>query len=209
MSLSTQAKLLRVIEGKPFKRVGGVKDINVTVRIIAATNKDLAAGVREGAFREDLYYRLMVIPVYLPPLRERREDIIPLTKFFIEEFNKNIQGRIKKISTEAESLLIDYRWPGNVRELKNMLERISILESGDALLAEHLPEEVRGKRTISLDKASDGFILPEDGISLESVEKSLIKQALNMSMGNQSNASKLLSLSRDTLRYRMKKFGLT
>ena len=208
MSLATQAKLLRVIEGKAFKRVGGIKDINVSVRIVCATNKDLAAGVREGAFREDLYYRLMVIPVYLPPLRERREDIIPLTKFFIEEFNKNIQGRIKKISKEAESLLIDYRWPGNVRELKNMLERISILESGDSLLVEHLPEEVRGKRTISLDKSSDGFILPADGISLESVEKSLIKQALNMSMGNQSNASKLLSLSRDTLRYRMKKFGL-
>ncbi len=208
MSISTQAKLLRVVEGKAFKRVGGLTDINVDVRIIGATNKNLAAAVKQGAFREDLYYRLMVIPVYLPPLRERRDDIIPLTKFFIDEFSKNIKGRIKKISKEAEDLLIGYSWPGNVRELRNMLERISILETGDILMPEHLPEELKGKRIAQLDKGSPAFILSEDGISLESVERNLIKQALNMSMGNQSNASKLLSLSRDTLRYRMKKFGL-
>lgn len=207
MSMSTQAKLLRVVEGKAFKRVGGLTDINVDVRIIAATNKDLAAAVKQGTFREDLYYRLMVIPVYLPPLRERREDIAPLIKFFIGEFSKNIKGRIKKISREAEDILIGYNWPGNVRELKNILERISILETGDTLMPEHLPEELKGRFKL-LDKGSPAFILPEDGISLESVERNLIKQALNMSMGNQSNASKLLSLSRDTLRYRMKKFGL-
>ena len=208
MSMSTQAKLLRVVEGKAFKRVGGLTDINVDVRIIGATNKDLLAAVKDGTFREDLYYRLMVIPVYIPPLRERREDIIPLTKFFIDEFSKNIKGRIKKISKEVEDLLMGYRWPGNVRELRNMLERISILEAGNTLLPEHLPEELKGKRFEPLEEGSAGFIFPEEGISLESVERSLIKQALNMSMGNQSNAAKLLSLTRDTLRYRMRKFGL-
>jgi transcriptional regulator with PAS, ATPase and Fis domain len=187
--------------------VGGLTDINVDVRIIAATNKDLAAAVKQGTFREDLYYRLMIIPVYLPPLRERREDIVPLIKFFIDEFSKDIKGRIKKISREAEDILIGYNWPGNVRELKNILERISILETGDTLMPEHLPKELKGRFKL-FDKGSPAFMLPEDGISLESVERNLIKQALNMSMGNQSNASKLLSLSRDTLRYRMKKFGL-
>jgi transcriptional regulator with PAS, ATPase and Fis domain len=208
MSMSTQAKLLRVVEGKAFKRVGGVTDINVDVRIIGATNKKLAEAVKQGTFREDLYYRLMVIPVYLSPLRERRDDIIPLVKFFIDEFSKKIRGRIKKISREAEDLLIGYSWPGNVRELKNILERISILETGETLMAEHLPEELKGNRFELLDKGSPAFILPESGISLENVERNLIKQALNVSMGNQSNASKLLSLSRDTFRYRMKKFGL-
>ncbi|MFQ5901648.1 MAG: sigma-54-dependent transcriptional regulator [Thermodesulfobacteriota bacterium] len=210
MSLATQAKLLRVIESKRFKRIGGVKDIQVDTRVIAATNKDLAAGVKDGSFREDLYYRLMVIPIYLPPLRDRREDIIPLVKFFIEDFNKNIKRKktIKYISPEAEALLNKYGWPGNIRELRNIIERIIILETGDTLLPEYLPAEFRRAGKAFLDANSKTVILPEDGISLEQVEESLIKQALNMVRGNQTRAAEILSLSRDTLRYRMKKFGL-
>ncbi len=209
MALSTQAKLLKVIESKTFKRVGGTKDISVDVRIIAATNKDLAAMVREGKFREDLYYRLMVIPIYLPPLRERRDDIIPLVKYYIDEFNKDIRGRIKYISPEAEELLIRYPWPGNVRELKNVVERISILESGDTLLPEHLPPDIRGEAVSFGVKAGEFRIpFPEDGISLEKVEEDLIREALSIAKGNQTRAASLLSISRDTLRYRMKKFGI-
>ncbi len=208
MALSTQAKLLKVIENTVFKRVGGVKDISVNVRIIAATNKDLAKQVKDGKFRDDLYYRLMVIPIFLSPLRERKDDIIPLAKYFINEFNKNIRGRIKKISPEAEKYLKNYSWPGNVRELKNVIERMSILETGDSLLPEHLLPEIRGETATIAGRGTFEIPFPEGGISLEKVEEGFIRRALDIAGGNQTKAASLLSLSRDTLRYRMKKFKI-
>ncbi|HEB29850.1 MAG TPA: sigma-54-dependent Fis family transcriptional regulator [Spirochaetes bacterium] len=208
MKISTQAKLLRIIENKRFKRVGGTSDIDIDVRIIAATNLDLAEAVREGRFRKDLYYRLKVIPVELPPLRERREDIPLLTDFFISKFNREFKRNIKGVTAKARDLLIDYPWPGNVRELKNIVERAIILESDEEILAEHLPHEIRNKQ-ILIEKTPDIQIdFPDNGISLEGLEANLLKKALDMSKNNQTKAAKLLGLGRDALRYRMKKIGL-
>ncbi|MBI5682092.1 MAG: sigma-54-dependent Fis family transcriptional regulator [Deltaproteobacteria bacterium] len=208
MPISAQSKLLKVIDTQTFKRLGGTKDISVDVRIIAATNKDLARLVKDGKFREDLYYRLMVIPVSLCPLRERREDIIPLSKYFIDAFNRKLRGKIQRITPEAAELLINYPWPGNVRELKNVIERISILETGDTLLPEHLPIEMNGSPVSFNTPSSLNIPLSQDGVSLEKIEEGLIRQALNLAHGNQSKAAALLSMSRDTLRYRIKKFGI-
>ena len=208
MAISAQSKLLKVIETKTFKRLGGTRDITVDVRIIAATNKNLAKLVREGGFREDLYYRLKVIPIFIHPLRDRKEDIIPLVKYFTDEFNRKIRGSMEDISPEAARLLINYPWPGNVRELKNIIERISILETGDTLLPEHLPPEIRNDSVSFKPTGSFNIPFPEEGLSLEKVEESLIEQALNLADGNQTRAAALLSISRDTLRYRMNKLGI-
>ena len=208
MKTPTQAKLLRIIENKRFKRVGGTSDIEIDVRIIAATNINLAEEVRQGRFRKDLYYRLKVIPLELPPLRERREDIPLLTQFFIEKFNREFNRNIKGVSAKARDLLIDYHWPGNVRELKNIVERAIILESDEEILAEHLPVEIRTGQSIT-DRIQDiGIDFPKSGISLEDLEASLVKKALELSGNNQTKAAKLLGLGRDALRYRLKKMGL-
>ncbi len=207
MPLSTQSKLLRVIENKAFKRLGGVKDIVVDVRIIAATNKDLQQASLEGGFREDLFYRLKVFPIYLPPLRERSEDIPLLVRHFITTFNQEFKKNVRGISPEAAEMMMAYRWPGNVRELKNVIERAIILESEEVILPEHLPlEVVRPELTTNPQGAS--IQLPAEGVSLTEVEKELIQQALATSKGNQVHAAKLLGMSRDTLRYRMKKYDL-
>src|SRR5512143_180085 len=142
MPYSMQAKLLRVLEDKTFKRIGGVKDISVDVRIISATNQDLKELMTEGRFRKDLYYRLQVVPIFLPPLKERKEDILPLARYFIETFNAEFHKNVKEISEKAREFLVQYEWPGNVRELKNVIERAMILESEDILLLEHLPIEL-------------------------------------------------------------------
>jgi DNA-binding NtrC family response regulator len=138
---ATQAKLLRVIEERTFKRVGGLKDISVNVRVITATNKNLENAVKDGSFRADLYYRLKVIPIFIPPLRERREDIIPLAMHYIKLFNKEFKKNVAGISPEAERLLVNYPWYGNTRELKNVIERICILEDTDMIYPEHIPSE--------------------------------------------------------------------
>ena len=200
-------KLLRVIEEKTFRRVGGTKDIQVDVRIIAATNRDLEKLVREGAFREDLYFRLKVVPIMIPPLRERREEIIPLANFFIEAFCREYRRKPKAISPGAEGAMLAYDWPGNVRELRNVIERAVILEPGDELLSTHLPLDILRPRVEEAERVQ-GLAIPPEGISLEKVEEELIKAALAMTQGNQSEAARLLDLSRDTLRYRAKKLGL-
>ena len=209
MKLSTQAKLLKVIENKSFKRVGGIKDIDVDLRVIAATNKNLDEEVRNGNFREDLYYRLKVIPVYLPPLRDREEDILHLARFFIDLFNREFRKSTKGLASETEKLFLEYHWPGNVREIKNVIERAMILENEVYILPEHLPMEVSsGAATAySVGAKPMDIRLPSSGIDIEEVEKELIRQALDSTKGNQSKASRLLNLSRDTLRYRMQKFG--
>jgi two-component system, NtrC family, response regulator AtoC len=207
MPLSSQAKLLRVLDNKRFKRLGGTEDHQVDVRIVAATNKDLEVAVRERRFREDLYYRLKVIPVVLPPLRQRRDDIPALLQHYMEKYGTEFHKDFRQVSEAALRLLLDYPWPGNVRELRNLVERIMILESGDTILPEHLPPEMCAGTRSSTSQPS--YALPPSGICLEEVEKEFVRQALDLAQGNQTRAAQLLSISRDALRYRMQKFGLT
>jgi len=207
MPVTLQGKLLKAIESKRFRRVGGTTEISVDIRIIAATNKDLKTEVEQGRFRNDLFYRLKVIPIYLPALRERQEDIPKLAHHFIEKFNQEFKKSVRGISDDALTLLVQYAWPGNVRELKNVIERVLILETGDTIEANDLPPEiaqyVEGPRE---SKIADNF--PLAGLSLEEVEKELISKAIAMAAGNQTRAAELLGISRDTLRYRLQKFGL-
>jgi len=203
MEMGMQAKLLRVLEERSFRRIGGTKEIPIDVRIISATNQELLKKIEEKEFRGDLYYRLQVIPIYLAPLRERREDIMPLVETFINHFNREFGKSVKGISKMAAKFLVEYGWPGNVRELRNIIERAIILESGETLMLEHLPREM-------ISRASDGilsFRLPPEGVDIENVERELIRQALEISDGNQSLAAKKLNLGIDAFRYRMKKFG--
>ena len=202
MEAALQAKLLSVIEHKAFRRVGGKEEISVDVRIIAATNGDLRAEVDKGTFREDLYYRLHVFPIFVPPLRERKEDIMLLAYFFLEQFNRDFGKEIEGFSEDAADHMMNHDWPGNVRELKNMVERAVILGNAGmispALLSLEMPEQ---------DLTDVIYKIPEEGIVLEEVEKRLIKQALDMTRWNQSNAARLLGLGRGALQYRMKKYG--
>ena len=207
MELGMQAKLLRFLEDRTFRRVGGSKVISVDVRIISATNKDLLKAVEEKSFRNDLYYRLQVIPIFLPPLRERKEDIVILANHFIESFNKEFNKRIKGLSAAAEQMLTDYSWPGNIRELKNVIERAIILGGEDTLMLEQLPLEIVTQSAAPTSRQSTVFKLPPEGVDIEEVEKELIRQALEVSEWNQSKAAKKLNLGIDAFRYRMKKFG--
>jgi DNA-binding NtrC family response regulator len=221
-----QAKLLRVLEDQVIRRVGGVRDIQVDVRVIAASNRDLEREVREGRFRQDLYYRLAIIAIYLPALRERKEDIFPLVEFFLGHYNKKFRKCVHGLTEETRRLLVNYDWPGNVRELKNALERAMILEEGSLLKPDNLPFSVasgrsgavvvENHRSAAADvPPADGkrrlppLSIPEGGTSLEDVEHALIEIALQQSHGNQIKAAKLLNISRDALRYKMKKFGLS
>jgi two-component system, NtrC family, response regulator AtoC len=206
MNPALQAKLLSVIENKRFRRLGGVKDLSVDVRFIAATNKNLAAAVQKGDFRQDLFYRLKVFPITLPPLRERISDLPGLIDFFLEDLQRDFKNRIRGVSPEAGRLLREYPWPGNLRELRNVLERAFILCNGAIIEVEHLPPELVCPAPSRAEELSP-FKLPPQGVSLEAVEGDLIRQALEMSAGNQVRAAKLLGISRDVLRYRMKKFG--
>ena len=205
MPMGTQAKLLRVLEERSFRRIGGTKDIHVDIRIVAATNKELLKAIEDGEFRKDLYYRIQVIPIYLPPLRERSDDILPLAYHFVQHYNAEFGKNVKGFSKAAEKYLLEYAWPGNIRELRNVIERAIILESGDTLKLELLPCE----QLSQVNAASNGsFQLPPEGIDIEVVEKQLIQQALVLSSGNQSQAARKLHLGIDAFRYRMKKFGL-
>jgi DNA-binding NtrC family response regulator len=207
MNQTVQAKLLRLIEQKTFRRMGGLKDIKVDVRIIAATNKDLKRLKDEGKFREDLFYRINVVNIKIPPLRERREDILPLTKYFVQKYNEEFHKNVQRISKGVEDFLKGYDWPGNVRELKNVIERAMILGDGDTLLMEHLPIEILGQAS-KFGGVIEGIRIPPEGISLEKVEEALVRQALKITNGNQTKAARLLDISRDALRYRMQKFGI-
>jgi DNA-binding NtrC family response regulator len=208
MKGSTQAKLLKVIENKTFKRIGGVKDITVDIRVIASSNKNIAEEVRQGNFREDLYYRLQVIPITLPPLRDRTEDILVLTKFFINDFNREFKKNVKGISKESEKFFLNYHWPGNVRELRNVIERAMILENEEYMIPEHLPIDVSTHEAVSGKTGKVQIKVPPGGLNIEDVERDLIRQALEQVKWNQTRAAKLLNLTRDALRYRMQKFGI-
>ena len=201
-----QSKLLRFIEDRTFKRVGGTVDIKVDVRIVAATNVNLEQAVAEGRFRKDLFYRLKVIPIYLPPLRERSEDIPLLVKYFIDHFNREFKKTTRGVSHSAMQALLEYPWPGNIRELKNLIERVMILENKEIIDMPDLPREILGQEPSH--SAEQTFSLPPGGVVLEDVERSLIEQSLKRTGGNQTRAARLLGLTRDTLRYRLKKFEL-
>ena len=218
-----QAKLLRVLEDQVIRRVGGIKDMQVDVRVIAASNRDLEKAVRENQFRQDLYYRLAIIAIFIPPLRDRREDIMPLVEFFIDRYNRRFKKAVRGISDETRRLILSHNWPGNVRELKNTIERGMILEDEPLLRPLYLPFSVgeSGGRTVfERTSPADGgqalpngrtlprLYIPEGGTSLEEVEHTMVELAMRQSDGNQTHAAKLLDISRDALRYKLKKFGL-
>ncbi len=217
MNPMLQVKLLRVLERRTFKRVGGTKDITVNVRVISATNQDLERRVGEGQFREDLYYRLKVVPLYVPPLRQRREDILPLAGLFMERFAKQFKKSFRSIAPEAERVLLDYGWPGNIRELRNLFERTVLLERGEELEPHHLKLHGRARpaaeSTIGqrIDEALGGP-LPAGGVPferlVEDLERALILHASYATKWNQSRTAELLNLKRDKLRYRMKLYDL-
>ncbi len=208
MEMGMQAKLLRFLEDRTFRRIGGGRVFSVDVRIISATNKDLQKSIEDKTFRNDLYYRLQVIPIFLPALRERREDILPLATHFIEVYNRDFNKKVQGIAPLAERMMLGYGWPGNVRELKNVIERAIILGNDEMLLLEHLPLELVARATSEGGvSAMSAFRLPPEGVDIEEVEKELIRQALDSAEWNQSKAAKKLNLGIDAFRYRMKKFG--
>jgi two-component system, NtrC family, response regulator AtoC len=202
MAPGLQAKLLRFLEEKTFKRVGGVADIRVDVRVVAATNRQLEDEVKKGRFREDLYYRLNVLPIVLPPLRAHADDIPALVHYFIDAYNTEFRKRVRGITDDAMRRLQTYGWPGNIRELRNAVERAMLLVEGPELTADQFPV------LSSVHRLSEGVELPPTGIDLEQLERSLVVQALERSVWNQTKAATLLGLNRDQIRYRIEKFKL-
>ena len=202
ISPGLQSKLLRFLEEKTFKRVGGLADIRVDVRVIAATNRNLDADVQAGKFREDLFYRLQVMPIALPPLRERTGDIPRLVNYYIDRYNREFRKRVKGASPEALALLEQYRWPGNIRELRNAIERAMLLMDREWLQPDDFTTLMRASSSQSQ------FRLPPGGLVLEDVERQLVVQALERARGNQTRAGQLLGINRDQVRYRIEKFGL-
>ncbi|HEY6006475.1 MAG TPA: sigma-54 dependent transcriptional regulator [Anaeromyxobacter sp.] len=203
-----QAKLLRLLENKTFRRVGGVQELRCDVRVIAATNVNLEERVAEGRFRSDLFFRLNVVRIVVPALRDHLDDVPTLAAHFIARFNQEMKRQVKGISSQAMELLQGYHWPGNVRELRNVIERAFILHAGaDEIRPEHLAPELRKAPP---PKRPDKLVPPinEDGLVLDDVERKLIAEAMERASGNQSKAARLLGVSRDTLRYRLKKHGM-
>ena len=221
-----QAKLLRVLEDQVIRRVGGVRDLQVDVRVVAASNRDLEKAVRDGGFRQDLYYRLAIIAIFIPPLRERMDDVLPLVDFFVDLYNRRFKKSVRGISPETRRLLMSHTWPGNVRELKNSIERAMILEDDQILRPVYLPFAVgeaarSGLTAFEFSSATDGggkqlangrmlprLYMPEEGTSLEEMERAMVELAMRQSNGNQTQAARLLDISRDALRYKLKKFEL-
>jgi two-component system, NtrC family, response regulator AtoC len=203
ISPATQIKLLRVLQERRFERLGGTRSIDVDVRVVAATNQDLQQLIVEGDFREDLFYRLNVVPITLPPLRQRSGDIPLLVAHFLEKY----RAGSKKIMPDAMEALARYQWPGNIRELENTIERIVILTHGDEITIEDVPAEVRAGIAPG-GRAAGAFELPEDGIDLEEVELDLVRQALDRTGANVPKAAKLLGLTAKTLEARMQRLGL-
>jgi len=210
LELSLQAKLLRVLEEGAFRRVGGLRDIPLDVRVLAASNRDLKTESEAGRFRLDLYYRLSIIQIDIPPLRERGDDVLLLSQHYIDTIGGRLKRnkRITGLSAETREVFRKYKWPGNVRELRNVIERALILEDSDQITTEYLPggllEAPRLDSTSSHD-TSNQFVLPNEGISLDEAELSFVRQAITRSGGNQTRAAELLGISRDQLRYRLKK----
>src|SRR5438094_3703605 len=203
MAPSVQAKLLRFLEEKTFKRVGGVADIRVDVRVIGATNRKLDEEVKKGRFREDLYYRLNVLPIELPPLRARPEDIPALVNYFVDSYNTEFKKRVRGVTDDAMRKLQAYGWPGNIRELRNAVERAMLLGEDDELTTELFPVLADG-----VARLTETVELPATGIDLEQLERSLVVQALERSGWNQTRAATMLGLNRDQIRYRIEKFKL-
>jgi two-component system, NtrC family, response regulator AtoC len=207
MELALQAKLLRVLENGVFRRVGGLKDIPLDVRMIAASNQNLKRSGEEGTFRLDLYFRLSVIQIDIPPLRDRGDDVITLASHYIDRANlKRKETKLKGLSPEVAKIFKSYEWSGNVRELRNVIERASILEDGEFVTTTHLPSDLLFSSGSS-HVAASGFVLPADGIPLETVEFELARQAVERTGGNLTQAAKLLDISRDQLRYKLRKSG--
>ncbi len=209
MSPKLQVKLLRILQERTVERLGGEKPVPVDIRIIAATNRNLEAEVAAGRFREDLYFRLNVIPIEIPPLRERREDIPLLVEHFLKKFCEREEVPLKKLSEKALARLQSYHWPGNVRELENLIERLVILTEGEVIEEEDLPEHIRGETPLEW-KIPEKF--PAEGLDLQAtlreIERTLIVKALEASGGVKSQAAKLLRLNRTTLIEKMKRLGL-
>ena len=211
LELSLQAKLLRVLEEGAFRRVGGLKDIPFDARVIAASNRDLKKESEVGRFRLDLYYRLSVIQIDIPSLRERGDDVLLLTEHYLKSFSERLRRRITGINSEVASAFRHYNWPGNVRELRNVIERAMILEDDEIITMKYIPRPVSGGLGAAEHFRPDGsgheelFKLPPGGVSLDQVEMSLVRQAIERSGGNQTRAAELLGISRDQLRYRLKK----
>jgi len=203
MAPALQSKMLRFLEEKTFKRVGGNVDISVDVRIIAATNRKLDEDVKQGKFREDLYYRLNVLPLHLPPLRDRAEDIPLLANYYIDAYNREFRKQVQALDDEVLGALQHYHWPGNVRELRNAIERAMLLAEGTRLTLDHFP-----MLSARVSGVHQQFQLPPAGTNLEELERELVLQALERTKGNQTRAAALLGLNRDQIRYRIEKFGL-
>jgi DNA-binding NtrC family response regulator len=207
MALALQAKLLRFLEDKAFRRVGGSGDIHVDVRVIAATNQELEGLVREGKFRSDLYYRLNVLLIEVPPLRDRPEDVPLLAQHFVQAFSREFKRHVSGLSPSALAALQAYAWPGNVRELRNLVERAVLLSEADVLGPADF-DSLRAGVAGPVGSSTGAFDLPPDGVNLEDVERVLVVQALERTGGNQTRAAALLGLHRDQIRYRIEKFGL-
>jgi DNA-binding NtrC family response regulator len=205
LDVAMQAKLLRALQERKIRRVGGTHEIGVDVRVIAATNRDLRAMVADGRFRDDLYYRINVLSVDVPPLRERREDIPVLIDFFLKKHTRNTSRLVRGLTPETKKLMNDYSWPGNVRQLESAIERAILLCEGDQITVEDLPLELRQD---SKPAAQGVFKLPPEGISFEDVERDLLTQAMEQTDYNITKAAKLLGFTFRTLQYRLEKFGI-
>jgi two-component system response regulator HydG len=204
MNPALQTKLLRVLQEKEFEPVGSARTIKVDIRVIAATNKDLTKEVREGRFREDLYYRLNVVPVTMPPLRERKEDIPPLADHFLAVYREKNRKPLKGISGKALDLLVRYDWPGNIRELENCIERAVIMAKEEMITPVDFPPQIQ---KLSGEKETGGFAIPY-GISLEAMERELIVKTLAETGGNRTRASEILGINRRTLQNKLKEYGI-
>ncbi len=215
MAPKMQAKILRVLETRMLRRVGGTSDVTVDVRFIAASNRDLKEAVKQGTLREDLYYRLGVVVIDLPPLRDRMEDLELFVAAFVDEFNRSMGRKVTGVASGVLQLMREYPWPGNIRELRNVIERAMVLCDGDEIQPEHLPGDFSGLAGEADGPEAPGSDadLPGEGLDLESavidLERHYIVEALERTGGNQTEAAALLSISRDQLRYRMEKYGLT
>jgi DNA-binding NtrC family response regulator len=205
LDIGMQAKLLRALQEREIRRVGGTRTMKVDVRVVAATNRDLRAMVADGRFRDDLYYRINVLSVDVPPLRERREDIPVLIDYFLKKHTRNTSRLVRGMTPETKRMMMDYSWPGNVRQLESAIERAILLCEGDLITVEDLPLEVRQE---AHPVAEGAFKLPPEGISFEDVERSLIIQAMEQTDYNITKSAKLLGLTFRTLQYRLEKFGI-
>lgn len=218
MPLDMQAKLLRVLETRSFFRLGGNKEVKINVRVLAATNRDLEQAMREGSFRADLYFRLAVLKIALPPLRERPDDVLLFTSRFIDDFNKSLGRNVRRISPEAQRLLLEYSWPGNIRELKNVVERAMILSNNEELSPDHLPYEIVGRDGQRREQPLDPWeqwlrAHPQGSVSLEDInariERHFVRWALDAAQHNRTKAAELLGFSKvDQLRYLMRKHSI-